>query len=324
MFKKLNIKVLIILLIILLGIYFISEMSDTDNRSFRSNLGNFDNANITTLIVESSKGDKVTIIKENDIWKVQADGKSYLADEATINNNLNLINNLKVKRVAATDKSKWAEYQVIDTMAVRLIVEENNDEVMNMLIGKFSYKQPDNTQQQQNPYQRQQPIITSFVRLNDDDIVYAVDGFLKMNFNADINSYRYKKLTDLNKDNIEKIDFSSTLNKPFVLAKQDGNWFVNGVQADSTKTVKYLNAISKLSSSSFVYDVSENQLPSSAFTLKIEGNNFNPIEINAFPADSVNQYLISSTNVDDAFFSGSTSKLFEKIFVGEENFLPEK
>ncbi len=299
-------------------------MSDTDNRSFRSNLGNFDNANITTLIVESSKGDKVTIIKENDIWKVQADGKSYLADEATINNNLNLINNLKVKRVAATDKSKWAEYQVIDTMAVRLIVEENNDEVMNMLIGKFSYKQPDNTQQQQNPYQRQQPIITSFVRLNDDDIVYAVDGFLKMNFNADINSYRYKKLTDLNKDNIEKIDFSSTLNKPFVLAKQDGNWFVNGVQADSTKTVKYLNAISKLSSSSFVYDVSENQLPSSAFTLKIEGNNFNPIEINAFPADSVNQYLISSTNVDDAFFSGSTSKLFEKIFVGEENFLPEK
>jgi hypothetical protein len=322
MFKKLNVKVLIILLIILLGVYFISEMFDTDERSFRSKLADFDNSNVTSLIIESSKGDKVKVVKESDIWKVVSDGKSYLADESTINNNLNLLNNLKVKRVAATEKSKWTEYQVVDTMAVRLIVEENNDEVLNMFIGKFSYKQPDNTQQLQNPNQRQQPIITSFVRLDDDDIVYAVDGFLKMNFNADINSYRYKKLTDLNRDDIEKLDFSSTQNKPFLLSKQDGKWFVNGVQADSSKTVKYLNTLSRLSSSSFVYDVSENQLPSSAFTVKIEGNNFNPIEIKAFPADSVNQYLISSTNVDDALFSGSSSKLFERIFVGEGGFLP--
>ena len=316
MFKKLNVKVLIILLIILLGVYFISEMFDTDERSFRSKLADFDNSNVTTLIIESSKGDKVKVVKENDMWKVVSEGKSYLADEETINNNLNILNNLKVKRVAATDKSKWTEYQVVDTMAVRLIVEENNDEVLNMFIGKFSYKQPDNVQQQ-NPNQRQQPIITSFVRLDDDDIIYAVDGFLKMNFNADINSYRYKKLTDLNRNDIEKLDFSSILNKPFVLSKQDGKWFVNGIQADSSKTVKYLSTIAKLSSSSFVYDVSENELPSSAFTLKIEGNNFNPIEIKAFPADSVNQYLISSTNVDNALFSGSTSKLFERIFVGE-------
>jgi len=324
MFKKLNVKVLIIILIILLGIYFISEMFDSSERSFKSKLADFDNSNVTALIIESSKGDKVKIVKENDIWKVQSDGKSYLADESTIINNLNILNNLNVKRVAATDKSKWNSFEVVDTMAVRLIVEENNDEALNMFIGKFSYKQPDNTQQQQNPYQRQQPIITSFVRLDGDDIVYAVDGFLKMSFNADINSYRYKKLTDLNKDDIENLNFSSNLRKPFALSKQDGKWFINGIQADSTKAVKYINSISKLNSSSFVYDVADNELPTSAYTLKIEGNNFNPIEIKAFPADSVNQYLISSTNVDDALFSGSSSKLFDKIFVGEETFLPEK
>jgi len=323
MFKKLNVKVLIILLIVLLGIYFISEMFDSSERSFKNKLADFDNSNVTTLIIESSKGDKVKIVNENDIWKVISDGKSYLADETAIINNLNILNNLKVKRVAATDKSKWAEYQVVDTMAVRLIVEENNDEALNLLIGKFSYKQPDNAQQQQNPNQRQQPIITSFVRLDDDDIVYAVDGFLKMNFNADVDSYRYKKLTDLNKDDIEKLDYSSTMKKPFSLSKQDGKWFLNGIQADSTKTVKYLNSIAKLTSSSFVYDVSENELPSAAYTLKIEGNNFNPIELKAFPADSVYQYLISSTNVDDALFSGSASKLFDKVFVGVEKFLPE-
>ena len=139
--------------------------------------------------------------------------------EKSVNQKLSLL--LKDGRVIEGTLSGYDEYMNM----VLSDVEENNDEVLNMFIGKFSYKQPDNTQQQQqNPYQRQQPIITSFVRLNDDDIVYAVDGFLKMNFNADINSYRYKKLTDLNRDDIEKLDFSSTLNKPFLLSKQDGKW----------------------------------------------------------------------------------------------------
>ena len=50
------------------------------------------------------------------------------------------------------------------------------------------------------------------------------------------------------------------------------------------------------------------------YTVKIEGNNFTPVEIKAFPADSVNQFIVVSSLIPESKFSGSKGKLFERVF----------
>jgi hypothetical protein len=58
--------------------------------------------------------------------------------------------------------------------------------------------------------------------------------------------------------------------------------------------------------------------------VKIEGNNIIPVEISAFPADSVNKYVITSTLVPDAKYSGSKSGLFERVFVNSSEFFADE
>jgi hypothetical protein len=44
----------------------------------------------------------------------------------------------------------------------------------------------------------------------------------------------------------------------------------------------------------------------------------------AFPADSVNQYVVTSSLVSDAKYSGSKANLFKRIFVDKSEFMPDK
>jgi hypothetical protein len=58
--------------------------------------------------------------------------------------------------------------------------------------------------------------------------------------------------------------------------------------------------------------------------VKIEGNNIIPVELNAFPADSINQYVVTSSLLPDSKFSGAKSGLFDRVFVKSTAFFPEE
>lgn len=66
------------------------------------------------------------------------------------------------------------------------------------------------------------------------------------------------------------------------------------------------------------------QLGSPSHTLTLEGNNFSPIEINAYPvADTHIQYVLVSNRNPEAFFNGKKSGLFSRVMVGQDAFLPD-
>jgi len=322
MYKKLNIKSLIIIFAILLILVIIIFYMDSrkGERTFRSNIVDIDTSKVTSIIIypKSYRDEPVKIQRKGYLWKIKSQQKLLNADENIVNNILKTLTELKPKRVAATDKSKWKEFEVTDSLATRIQLITGKKTEADIYFGKFSYQQP---KDQMAYYYNQRGTITTYVRIANDKIVYVVEGYLGMTLNRELNDFRNKAILRSNKSDWTRLSFTYPADSSFYLVKEGGKWLVSGLMADSGSVADYFNSISWLTSSDFVDD----QKPlygEPDFTLKIEGDNFvKPIQVYAFKADTINRYLITSSLNEGAFFSGAKSKLTEKIFVGKNKFL---
>jgi hypothetical protein len=324
MFNKIKIKWLIITfsaLLILAVAALISNNSKSTisrNRTFKSELTDFDTTKITQIcIYPKLKNETIILSKSGDDWKVMVEDKEYNADPNTIKGMIHTLLNLRATRLAANDRAQWAEYELTDSAASRVQLLAGKNTVVDVYLGKFSYQQPKNV----NPYDyRQQGKMTSYVRLAGHKEVYAVDGFIAMSFNRKADDFRNRTIVRSEKETWNRLSFTGP-DHTFDLVKQGNQWTIGGLLADSASVAKYVGSLAWLSNSAFV---EENVMLSDKplYTLSIEGENMaSPIKISAFPADTLNKYAISSTLNEGAYFSGSSNGLFEKIFVGKENLL---
>jgi len=321
--KFLNTKTLIILLVILGGIYLITKLTEKEDRTFRSEMVTIDSADVTKIIISpklGSDGQEVIITKTGYEWKLESEGKTYKADPSSIKNVLAELMRMKSERVAAVDESKWNEYEVSDSTGTRIQLFKNKKMIADLYVGKFDYSQPKGPQ---NPYQQNRGKMSTYVRPAEDKAVYVVDGFIKMSIQPSVNAYRDKTLFASNKDDLTKITFNYSTYDNFVLSKEEGKWFLNGVPTDSIKTADYLNKLARVTSSNFIDEI-EPFSHSPAFQVKIEGNNILPVELKAFPADTTNKFVITSSRVPDAKYSGLKAGLFDRIFVDRSEFFPDE
>ena len=323
MFKKLNVKTLVIILIILAAIYTIAEMTGGRDRSFRNVLVEVDTADVESIYIRPAGKDLPVVLNRTSVgaWEVSGEGGSYPADIGMVRSILSQFTLMKPERVAATTDKKWADFELNDSLATRVTLKGAGEELADLMIGKFSYTQPPQTQAQQNPYQQQQRgKMTSFVRLTDETPVYAVDGFLKMAYQDEVNAYRNKSLVKVSRDDISALNYTFP-DRVINLEKTDGHWTMNGQPADSAAMVKYLNKLSRLSNPGFA-DPSVAKVGSATHRLSVQGSNFSPVLIEAWPvADTAMRYVITSSVNPGAEFDGSNARLFETIFVEEPVFL---
>ncbi|MBA7619086.1 hypothetical protein ES703_26418 [subsurface metagenome] len=324
MFSRMNIKWLagIFLTLLLLAVIVViknnSQSAINRNRSFNSQLTDFDTSKVTRLIIYPKSGnDLVELKKESEHWKIVVDGKDYNADHSAIKGMMTSLISLTATRIAAKDKDQWDTYEVSDSAATRVHVIADKKTVADVYLGKFSYQQPKNP----NPYMQQQGKMTSYVRIAGDNNVYAVDGIIAMSFSRQTNDFRNRTLIRSNKEDWNRLTFHGPV-EAFNLFKQGENWMIDGLVADSASVARYLSSLAWLSSSDFI-DQSDKLGSDPSYTLSIEGENMvAPVKVFAFGTDTSNKYAIVSSLNKDTYFSGSKSGLFDKIFVGKDHFFP--
>lgn len=326
MFNKLNTKVLIGIFAVLLLFTLLailrnkSQSTASRDRTFKSELTDFDSSAVNKLIIyPKNKSESIELSKVDNNWLVSIGETKYNADPNAVKGMLGNLVDLRATRIAANNKSQWAKYEVTDSAATRVKAYAGKKVVSDIYIGKFSYQQPKNP----NPYMQQQGKMTSYVRLEKDKEVYAVDGFLSMTFNRQPNDFRNRVLVKSLKDQWTKLNFTGP-SEIFNLIKQGTSWMIDGLETDSATTVKFLNSLAGLYSSDFVEaSVLVSEKPS--YTLTIEGENMTaPIKVYAYKADTSNQYAISSSMNKGSYFSGGKSGLFEKTFPTKESFFVSK
>ena len=238
------------------------------------------------------------------------------ADDAIVFDIFNQIIDLKPTRVAATKKERWSEYELEDTTATKVEIQQNGKIVSTLYLGKFDYKQSPQT----NQYQRQpRPQFYTYVRINKDDIVYVVEKFLGMTFNRDVNTFRNKTIINSHSENWTKISFKYPADSSFHLIKQNDNWMINGIMADSVAVQNYFSGNSKLSNSVFT-DINTVNLGNALYSVTIEGNNMSPIIIEGFLNPLDNNIIIHSNLNSDAYFNDENKSLFEKVFASPFQF----
>ena len=318
MFKKSSIRFLVIILAVLLLVLIIQQLTDSRSRdrNFAGQVMDIDTSKVSQIVFENKTGTarKTVVTKTGGSWKVTRDGVEYRADRQAVRNILTELTGLKPERMAATGKDKWVEYELADNMGLHITLKSPRKTLAGIVIGKFSYHQPT------NPYDRQGKLI-SYVRRADNDEVFAVNGFLRMTLSDDLSTLRDKYLIRQSVyDNFTTLTFTYPGDSSFILTRQGNRWLADGIMTDSASVVRYLDNITPLNSSYFA------DIPPGSNThshmLSVEGTNLpSRIEIMAFPADSANQYLITSSQNPGTVFSGREKNLFSTIFRSKSSFI---
>jgi hypothetical protein len=322
MYKKKTIRTLGVFFAFLLALVVIILLIDQKRgkRTFRTDLFEADTADVTAVIIQAKadKDNPITLEKKKSGWQLKSGNRQFRAEAGMVQEILRTLNDLQATRVAATEKSKWKEFEVDDSSATKIMVKKDKKLVSTLYLGKFSYQMPKSS----NPYESyyRQPKISTYIRVGNEKNVYVAEGFLSMIFNRNINDYRDQTLIRANSGDWTKLAFTYPSDSSFALVKEKGAWSVNGIPVDSAKTAEYLGSIASLSNENFVDD----QKPLSGrpdFSLTIEGNNrVNPIVVSAFAADSLHQYLIRSSENEGTYFSGRRSGLMSRVFVSKKRF----
>ncbi len=289
-----------------------SKSEASRNRTFQSELCDFDSSKVSDItIYPKRKGEAIQLHRQNSDWYVTINNQQYAADQGTISNMLALLMHLRATRIAATDKSKWEKYEVTDSLALRVELKAGSKTVADLMMGKFSYQQPKNTDQ--NPYaQRQMGKMTSYLRLNGKKKVFATDGLLSMTFNRQADDFRNHKILATQKQQLDHIEVTLP-GESYELKKEGLNWILDGQKVDSLQMESYLSGLEYLSSGKFI---DKNALPNQTVTHKLilHGKALSaPVEVQVFAADTAVVGMVSSQNKGNCFNTKETN-LMEKLF----------
>jgi len=310
MAKKFNNAKLLIALVAVIFIFFIVRaITNRHEKSFKANLSeDIDSTKITAIIMypTSEKREEIKLVKNGITWNVIKKNLTFEAEQATVDNLVKELVNLKTQQVVSNNKDKWKEYMVTDSTGTRVKVFEGSDVKLDIVVGKFNY------QKSNNPYAQYGGGIngSTCVRLFKDREVYTVKGFLSFMFNQPFNNWRNQKFIKATKTDITKITASYPGDSGFIAEKKGSEWMISGIEADSLKMDRYLSALSWSNKSSFVDDYIPSGNPE--FKLNIEGNNLTSMTIEAYKKSDTEYILHSSLN-PKTYFS-SNNKALSDIF----------
>jgi hypothetical protein len=183
-----------------------------------------------------------------------------------------------------------------------------NEPVVDLRIGKLGFNQNQMQQQQQFGGGGFGGAFT-YVRINNEDEVYTVEGFLESSFNRSLNDWRDKSLLRIKKDQVTKVAFNYP-DSGFVAEMREKKWWIGNQMADSTKFKSYLSQLEFKNASSFADGFSPSQQPD--ITLNFDGA-AGPLEtLQAWKRET--DWVVTSTHQAGVYFSTEGSGIFNTVF----------
>lgn len=321
MFKKIDSKTLIIILVGLLALYVVLDYTSENERNFKSQLTDFSTDEVTK-IEYSKEGDsenRITLERKDKGWITTQREKTFSADSKRISRMIAQLHRLSVDRIEAKGKDKWENYKVNDALSTRVKMYADEELLTDIFIGKFSFSQPESRQQSPNQRRPNRQNMTTYVRLAGEETVYAVKGFLSRLFPGDVDQLRDRTLVDATNGEINKIDFSGKYT--YSLNSGTGSWRVDNRPADSATATSYVNILKTIRGNSFA-DIQQESLSEPVQTAVIERVNDTPITIKAYEAPGSKEYnYVMNSSVNKGVWFTSEGNLFGRIFKNPSHFL---
>jgi hypothetical protein len=310
MSKKKNNRLIYIVFIVLLVLVGINELvkATRGERTFRKDVIDMKAEDITGFTIHPKNVGAVTVnvFKDDSVWKLKVNDKPFAADQDMIKGIVDQLAAMRPEQLVANRKELWKDYDITDSLGVKVEVHGKGGKDTRLTLGRFSYNQG-----------TRKP--STFIRIDDDKDVYAVEGYLGLTLNREINSLRDKNIFRANRNDLTQISFTYPADSSFTLTKgEDNRWLEDGVPVDSAKMSNWLNAFTYLFGENFRDDfVPADSIPL-LYKVVITGKDMKPVEIRGY-RDSKGTVINSSVN-PTSYFSGDVSNLYYRIFQRKTNF----
>ncbi len=309
--KKLSNKILIATLLVLVTVFALSRVfrSPGLESNLRKELVMLDTANVTEvrILPSSHREEEIKLVRQGNRWKVSKGKQASETDKALVDNMLTLLAYTKAERIASRKKEKWEEFNVGEK-GTHIMVYDHAEKAADFHIGKTGF-----IQSQTGGYGGSY----TYLRLSDENDVYAVEGFLASNLDRSFNDWRNKALLRLKKDDIARITFQYPLDSGFVAEKKDSVWYVANEKADVAPMENFLNQLSFKNLNEFAEDFVPAAPPD--VIVGIDGKAGALDRVEAWKKDQ--GWTLTSTLQKGVYFS-ATSALAGSILIGKKKLLP--
>lgn len=313
--KKINNKILIIGLAVLVGIFIVSKLfrSPKLESNIRKELVSLDTADITEIRMASA-GDQPTVIKvkkDKGRWTVSQDDRSYPADRSIVEDVLSTVASLSAERMVSRKKDKWDSYNVGEK-STDVAVYAGSSRKAEFRVGKTGFNQSPSSGQ----FGRQGMEAFTYVRLADEDEVYMVNGFLEATFSRGLNDWRDRSFLRFAHNDVTKVTFTYPADSSFVLEKRDSLWMAGSRTADKSKVENYLRSISSKSETSFAEGFTG--IGNATARIQIDGATGTIATVEGWKQDA--GWYLRSSRQPEVFFLNTDPNSISRLFPGPSKF----
>src|SRR5258708_775464 len=175
--KKLSNKILVITLLVLGAGFILSRLfwSPGLESNLRKDLIQLDASKITEVRIwpSSHPGEELKLVREGYRWKVSKGKRRSQSDDALVKSLLSLARQVKAQRMVSRKKEKWEELNVGEK-GTHVSIYENSTKKADFQVGKTGF-----TSAADGSFSGGY----TYLRLTDENEVYAVEGFFESGFN---------------------------------------------------------------------------------------------------------------------------------------------
>lgn len=303
-----NNRNLLIIFVVLLAIYGLSRLNSSKRQSsFDADLITLDTAQVNNVVIRPKGSEtEITLKREGDAWLVSNGQLSAEAVPSAVQSILGALTNIQAKRVVAKKSEKWADYEVDEGNGTRITVYRDEKVLEDFIVGRFSFNQ-------------QARSGVSYVRINGEEEVYAVDGFLTLTFSQGFDSYRNKTILKLDAGQeitALRFEYGDTTH---ALQKVGEQWQIDGSEpADSAAVAGYLGTLRNLTGVAFADDFDELQANNYRHrSVSITANNaVEPLMLHCYldTTRTEQPFVIRSSQRPDAFFASDSTGVYDRVF----------
>ncbi|NUQ26882.1 MAG: DUF4340 domain-containing protein [Saprospiraceae bacterium] len=302
-------KTLLIVFVALLVLYGLNRLlSGRGDSNFNSELIKIDTAAVSAvnIIIKQPEEAEITLKREGADWIVSNGQLSVKAQSAAVEELLSAISLIKTNQIAATQAGSWADYGVDEEHGTQVTVYSNDKELESFVVGKFSF----------NP---QTQTAISFLRINGENEVYAIDGMQAMSLNKSFEGYRNLELLKMKRDMVVTSFNCELPDTTLRFSKTGGPWLLNGkTPLDSMDVENYLNTLRNLPGATFADDFDETRAEKFQYArLTLEGDNIPaPFVVDCYRDTSRQRpFILHSSHNRDAWFDSDTSGVYRQLFL---------
>lgn len=287
--KLMNIKTLALVFGGLLVVYLsINLNKDQHTGTFDKQLVALDTSQVDRVVLKYPElASEVELSRNSGTWNISKVNYSGKADGQAIGRLIAALSEVEAERVVTRQVEKYSKFQVTDSAGKRAQIYSGGELLADLVVGKFNYDQKTGK-------------ATSYVKLNDDERVFGVEGMLSMTVGSNANSFRSKTVVKANPADLSSVEITWP-DSMIVLSKLGGVWQPNAA-ADSAQIASYIQKLGNVTHYQFNDDVQLEGLPKHA-SLKLGGDNMSGIEVEIFQKDSAQFIVTSSQNPATQFES---------------------